>query len=1420
MNVLLPSDLLPARQRRLLGLGLAATLGLLSLSAQAQRGRNGTSTVSTAGALVNDYTPLANDVAAGNASVTVVNAALNTGNRFNTGALTGNATQRDLVMVIQMQGASINPSNSAAYGSVTNFNSAGRYEIMEVQSVSGNTITFTCSLRNSYSVAGHTQIVRIPRYSSLTVNSGASITAPAWNGSVGGVVAVEVEGTTTINGSVSATGLGFRGGAVRNDAEDAGGSYADYVSPTGSYGGEKGESIAGYQTDYDALNGRYGRGAPANGGGGGNSHNCAGGGGANAGAGTWTGTGNPDRGSSNAYDAAWNLEGSGFATSTSSGGGRGGYSYASSDQNALLVGPGNSAWGGNQRRNFGGLGGHPLEASQRLFLGGGGGAGNGNNNGAVSGGAGGGLVYLLTFGPVSGSGSIQANGTTGFRFNSTTVQTANGQDAGGGGGGGGTIVLNVTGAVTGINAVAQGGAGASQAATGVESEGPGGGGGGGLILYANNSGTNFTRSVANGPNGVTTSPSLAEFPPNGSTAGGSGSILTFLPNAQCAVADVTTTLTPISNPTFAGQTGGFTVTFQNTSSTYNANDIFARVQLPTGLSNLNVTGAAAYSYDSSSGLLTYTGLTGLSASQTYSSTISFVTPATATVQAISAVSTSTDQGGNSAPDFTTSSYTVTPIADVTTTISGQAAMPRNSVSGTYTVNFTNNGPSTAAAVTRTVTLPQGATTNATLAPGATISTSGSGNNVVTTLTYAPGDLTVGSTASYSFAFNTPNNAVGSAANITSNTGTSTLQAVGGGPGASPDSFTLNATISGSTTDLSTTITAASSTVFAGQTGQFTVTFANSTGAAASNTVRQVQLPASLNGVSFLDNGAATSNWNYNVNSGLVTYTGGAFTLATGTSRTLTISFPAPVTASTISATSTISSSDVFDSNQNNNSASAGFDVTPAADMVATLNGPASAPAGSILSYSATVTNNGPAVATSPTASVQLVPGLFNVTGGNYNFDTGLLTLTLPASLASGEAQTLPISFQLPNNNQPVSGRISAASSTADVAAANNNGTAAAANVTTTTVLPTGSCGGVTAGGSAATQGLYTEYFNAYHGDNMTFFNGRTVNLARSEGTPNHPATNDWGNLTGAVGNGTATDPNQFSARMQGLISITTPGTYTFSVNSDDGSYLWVGNAARDPQLSIARAIVNNGGGHGPATVSGNVTLQAGNFPILLVYGEIGGGNVLSLSYSGPDTGGSTVLVPQSVLCATRLSAALPVTLTRFEAKAHGLDAQLTWTTAQEKNNRYFQVERALDGSAFEPVQQVAGAGTTTAPRAYAHLDAGAGLLARTAYYRLKQVDYDGTFAYSTVQAVRFADVTDAVLYPNPATEQLLVRLPASADALTALTVYSALGQQLLHQPVEARPEATLDVRRLPAGTYLLRLHTASGKSLTRRFVKQ
>jgi type IX secretion system substrate protein len=431
-------------------------------------------------------------------------------------------TAGDLVMIYQAQGATINSaSNDPSYGTVTDYGSAGYYEVLGVQSVSGsNSITLATSLTNSYYTIGNVQVIRVPQYARLRVGNNGIVTAPTWNGQTGGVVAIHVQNTATINGTIRTNGLGFRGGELSNNGSSTN-DYTAYRSSSPLVSAQKGEGIAGHTSTLP--NGGYGRGAAANGGGGGNTHNAGGGGGANGdNLNAWTGAGIMC--TSCLGLSAWVLDSAyienGYNYTNSSGGGRGGYTYSQGDQDALTYGPGNPIWSGNLRRQRGGLGGRPLaiDPCHRVFLGGGGGAGNHNNSSGGAGGNGGGLVFLVAT-DITGSGSITANG--GFGYNTSGTHN----DAPGGGGAGGTVLLNASNSITSISISADGGGGGTQFITNNEAEGPGGGGGGGCIATT---ATNVTRSVNGGANGTTTSSALTEFPANGATSGASGEIHTDL----------------------------------------------------------------------------------------------------------------------------------------------------------------------------------------------------------------------------------------------------------------------------------------------------------------------------------------------------------------------------------------------------------------------------------------------------------------------------------------------------------------------------------------------------------------------------------------------------------------------------------------------------------------------------------------------------------------------------------------------------------------------------------------------------------------------------------------------------------------------------------------------------------------------------
>ncbi|MDD3875114.1 MAG: PKD domain-containing protein [Bacteroidales bacterium] len=514
----------------------AMMFSFLHVSSYAQRGKHGNKSLSVTNTIVNEYTVLTQNANTGDITLNVQNSALNANSRF-----TSNLQVGDLLMIIQMQGASSNSYIQGGFGfpiddtwgSVSNYNNCGLYEFVQVKSIpNASSIVIDCGLRYSYTATGKTQVIRVPRYQTLTINSGGVLTCDIWDGEKGGVVSVEVNGNSIIHsgGSMYTTGKGFRGGELENDFMWGGGQWAATNSGEGA---EKGESILGYKTDYDAYGGRYCRGAPANGGGGGNTHNSGGGGGANGGnINAWNGKGNPDL-STPGWATAWNFEGPNFANNTSSGGGKGGYSFSNSNQNALSLAPNNSAWGGDYRRNNGGLGGRPLDySSGRIFLGGGGGSGEENDTYGGVGGRGGGIVYFLSYGSLSGDGQIVANGDPGQNSSSPWGIIGYNSDGAGGGGGAGTVIMNTFGTVSGITIRANGGVGGDQniiANNKVQAQGPGGGGGGGYIAVSNGS---PVREALAGLNGTSNSSSITEFIPNGATKGGVGTSNAAITNYQ------------------------------------------------------------------------------------------------------------------------------------------------------------------------------------------------------------------------------------------------------------------------------------------------------------------------------------------------------------------------------------------------------------------------------------------------------------------------------------------------------------------------------------------------------------------------------------------------------------------------------------------------------------------------------------------------------------------------------------------------------------------------------------------------------------------------------------------------------------------------------------------------------------------------
>ncbi|MFQ3577043.1 MAG: T9SS type A sorting domain-containing protein [Cytophagales bacterium] len=345
---------------------------------------------------------------------------------------TGTFQTDDLVIIIQMKGASTSRTLNASYGDITAMGNAGNYEWNEIESISGNFVTFKKQLLRTYDVPGKVQLVKVPVYENA--NTISTLKALPWNGEIGGVLALKVKQTLVLNDSVSVLGMGFKGGDVN---VNGGGSCFNNIfegARTNANIAGRGESIAEF-----TPNNEHGRGKQANGGGGGGGNNTGGGGGGN--------------------------------------GGSGGRSGRQSSPGCTFDGP----------FAFGGISLPHTHIYNRVYLGGGGGGGHQNNltgsgppsnPGSTPGAKGGGIIFIK-------AQTIENNGAGIFADADIVKNSPSFGDGAGGGGAGGTIVLDVNSFSKPTIISTKGSDGGDAIDFTGRNMGTGGGGGGGAIWFTN-----------------------------------------------------------------------------------------------------------------------------------------------------------------------------------------------------------------------------------------------------------------------------------------------------------------------------------------------------------------------------------------------------------------------------------------------------------------------------------------------------------------------------------------------------------------------------------------------------------------------------------------------------------------------------------------------------------------------------------------------------------------------------------------------------------------------------------------------------------------------------------------------------------------------------------------------------------------------
>ncbi len=225
--------------------------------------------------------------------------------------------------------------------------------------------------------------------------------------------------------------------------------------------------------------------------------------------------------------------------------------------------------------------------------------------------------------------------------------------------------------------------------------------------------------------------------------------------------------------------------------------------------------------------------------------------------------------------------------------------------------------------------------------------------------------------------------------------------------------------------------------------------------------------------------------------------------------------------------------------------------------------------------------------------------------------------------------------------------------------------------------------------------------------------------------------------------------------------------------------------------------LDNGGGTGQTSTTGNAYQSNCSVPATvddLLCAE------LILNINGPGIASQQI----------DASSLLPVDFIAFVARNEGKAVQLDWSTATEIGSDYFEVQRAQNDTDWESLDRVYSAGDSNEPQAYSFLDEE--VVAGDVYYRLKQVDLDGSFMYSPVVSTSFNTISGFEVFPNPATDWVSVTSSEKVELLD-LTGRMVLSTTDVVRSGDNR--INFHVAELPAGIYLLR----SGSDTKRLIVR-
>ncbi|MFK8045069.1 MAG: T9SS type A sorting domain-containing protein [Crocinitomicaceae bacterium] len=187
------------------------------------------------------------------------------------------------------------------------------------------------------------------------------------------------------------------------------------------------------------------------------------------------------------------------------------------------------------------------------------------------------------------------------------------------------------------------------------------------------------------------------------------------------------------------------------------------------------------------------------------------------------------------------------------------------------------------------------------------------------------------------------------------------------------------------------------------------------------------------------------------------------------------------------------------------------------------------------------------------------------------------------------------------------------------------------------------------------------------------------------------------------------------------------------------------------------------------------------------------------------------------LASSTINNPLPIDLISFDAKNQGDAALLTWITASEINNDFFELEKSIDGIAWSVINKQNGTGNSSTLLTYNYVDNE--LINGIQYYRLKQTDFDGQYTYSHIEYINYENnISLGLVYPNPNNGLFDIEIHSSVDTEITSSLYNNIGELVYSSSSElekGRNTLNFNLKNYSSGLYYLTL-----KSLDNEFISQ